>query len=90
VLRRIFGPKSDEKNRRLHKTAQRGVSQRILFVKYNQNDQVKESEIIRVCSTYEGRRIAHTSFGEKTRKEETIARAYGFIWLRIGTSGGLF
>jgi hypothetical protein len=53
VLRRIFGPKRDEvtggwrklHNENLHK---------LFFAKYNYNDQVKEDEMGRACSTNGG------------------------------------
>jgi hypothetical protein len=49
VLRRIFGPKRDEVTgelRRLHKEE--------LYALYSTPDEIKKTEIGRVCSTYRG------------------------------------
>jgi hypothetical protein len=53
VLRRIFEPKREEQKgdwRKLHSKK----SHTLHSAKYNQNDQVKENEMDRACSTNEG------------------------------------
>jgi hypothetical protein len=46
----------------------------VLFGKYNQNDQVKENEMGRTCSTNGGEEECIEDFGRKARMKDTTRK----------------
>jgi hypothetical protein len=75
VLRRIFGPKRDEVTggwRKLHNEELHNLY--IFFFKCNWNDQVKEDEMGRACSTHGEKRNAYRILVGKPEGKRPLGR----------------
>jgi hypothetical protein len=74
VLRRIFGPKSDEVVRC---TTSSFIT--VLFVIYNLNDQIIGDQMGRTRSTYGEEEECMQDFREKSRKKETTRKTLRYV-----------
>ena len=61
VLRKVFGPKRDEVNRRMESTAWSAF-----FTKFHLGDEIKKNEIGGPCSTHGGEERCIQGFGGET------------------------
>jgi hypothetical protein len=73
VLRRIFGPNSDEVTgewRRLHEEELNDMYE-VLLTKYYSGDQIEKNKMDGACSAYEGEKRRLQGLGVETRGKET-------------------